>query len=81
LWHFGQGLLALAVVSPCGVLGVGQEDADAFHDDGPPWHPLVITAEHEGRGDQRRFERVRDAGVAVQGWHDAQGKPRSPRRR
>ena len=44
----------------------GQEDADAFDDDGPPWHAFVMAAVQEGGGDQEGFERVVDAGVMAE---------------
>jgi hypothetical protein len=42
---------------------IGQEDADAFDDNGPPWHAFVIAAVRERGGDQEGFERIADAGV------------------
>jgi hypothetical protein len=47
----------------------GQEDADAFDDDGPPWHAFVMAAVQEGGGDQEGFERVGDAGVMAEVQH------------
>ena len=65
-WHLREGPGALAVLSPFGMLGIGQEDADALDDDGPPWHAFVMAAVQEGGGDQEGFERIGDAGVMAE---------------
>jgi hypothetical protein len=45
---------------------IGQEDADALDDDGPLRHPFVMAAVHEGGGDQERFVRVGNTGMAAE---------------
>ena len=58
LWHLRESPDALAVLSPFGMRWIGQEDADALDDDGPPWHAFVIAAVQERGGDQEGFERI-----------------------
>ena len=65
-WHLRESPDALAVLSPFGMCWIGQEDADAVDDDGPPWHALVMAAVQEGGGDQEGFERIADAGVMAE---------------
>jgi hypothetical protein len=65
-WHLRESPDALTVLSPFGMRWIGQEDADALDDDGPPWHALVIAAVQEGGGDQEGFERIGDAGVMAE---------------
>ena len=66
LWHLRESPDPLAVLSPFGVRWIGQEDADALDDDGPPWHAFVMAAVQEGGGDQEGFERIADAGVMAE---------------
>jgi len=66
LWHLCESPDALAVLSPFGMRWIGQEDADAFDDDGPPWHAFVMAAVQEGGGEQEWFERIVDAGVMAE---------------
>jgi hypothetical protein len=56
----------LAVLSPFGMRWIGQEDADAFDDNGPPWHAFVMAAVQERGGEQEGFERIADAGVMAE---------------
>jgi hypothetical protein len=65
-WHLRQSPDALAVLSPFGMRGIGQEDADTFDDNVPPWHAFVMAAVQEGGGNQARFERVVDTCVMAQ---------------
>ena len=66
LWHLRESPDALAAPSPFGVRWIGQEDADAFDDDGPPWHAFVMAAVQQGGGGQEGFERIGDAGVVAE---------------
>jgi len=66
LWHLRESPDALAVLSPFGMRWIGQEDADAFDDDGPPRHALVMAAVQEGGRSQEGFERIGDAGVMAE---------------
>jgi hypothetical protein len=45
---------------------IGQEDADAFHDDRPPRHTLVMATVLRGGGNREGFERIVDAGVMAE---------------
>jgi len=56
LWHLRESPDALAVLSLFGMRWIGQEDADALDDNGPPWHAFVMAAVQEGGGDQEGFE-------------------------
>ena len=47
-WHLRESPDALAVLSLRGMRWIGQEDADAFDDNGPPWHAFVMAAVQEG---------------------------------
>lgn len=66
LWHLRESPDALAVLSPFGMRRIGQEDADALDDNGPPWRAFVMAAVREGGGDQEGFERIGDAGVMAE---------------
>ena len=66
MWHLRESPGALAVLSPLGMRWIGQEDADAFDDDRPPWHALVMAAVQERGRDQEGFERIGDAGVMAE---------------